>query len=323
MLGWRRTRDRYEGVPADLREALQSQGRRKSPLRRREALWGYAFISPWLLGLLIWYAGPMAASLYYSFTEYDALRPPRWSGLANYDTLIHDHRFVVSLVNTAVYTAMAVGIYMVASLGAALLLNAKLRGIGLFRAVIYLPSQLTLVASAFIWLWIFEPQFGIANYFLSKIGIPGQKWIFDPVLVKPSLAIMGFWGIGTGIIIFLAGLQSIPESLYDAAKVDGAGEIRQFFSITLPMLSPVILFNFIIAIIASFQVFDQAYIMTKGGPNDSSLFYVLYVFRNAFEFFKFGYASALAWVLFLIVLALTLVNFLISGRWVYYEVSRR
>jgi multiple sugar transport system permease protein len=318
-----RRRGRYEGLPPDLEQALRIRGRRRSAFARREAVWGYLFILPWLLGFLVWYLGPMLVSLYYSFTEYQVLTPPKWVGFANYRTLYHDHEFVVSLVNTAIYTAMSVTIYMIASLGGALLLNAKLRGMAFFRVAVYLPSQLTLVASAFIWLWILEPQFGVANYFLGKIGIPPQQWIFDPVLAKPSLAIMGLWGIGTGIIIFLAGLQSIPESLYDAAKVDGASETRLFFHITVPMLSPVILFNLIIAIIASFQVFDQAYVMTQGGPGDATLFYVLYIFNNAFQYFKMGYASALSWVLFLIVLVLTALNFKLSGRWVHYEAGER
>jgi len=179
------------------------------------------------------------------------------------------------------------------------------------------------VASAFIFLWMFQPDFGIANHLLNLIGVEPQKWLFDPILAKPTLAIMGIWGIGTGIIIFLAGLQSVPESLYDAAKVDGAGNVHQFWHVTVPLISPVLLFNLIISIIASFQVFDLAYLMTKGGPGTETLFYVLYIFRNAFELFKMGYASALAWVFFLIVLVLTFLNFRLSRRWVHYEVDAR
>jgi multiple sugar transport system permease protein len=292
-----------------------------SPTRRRETFWGYVFLAPFIVGFFLWQAYPLLLSLYYSFTDYDLLQPETWVGLGNYEHMVEDRLFWVSLVNTAIYTAMSVGIFLVFSLGGALLLNAKLRGIALFRLVVYLPSQLPLVASAFIFLWIFEPTFGVANYVLQTFGLEPQLWLFDPVLAKPTLAIMGIWGIGTGIIIFLAGLQSVPESLYDAAKVDGAGTLRQFWHVTLPMVSPVILFSLIISIIASFQVFDLAYIMTDGGPGTETLFYVLYVFRNGFEFLKMGYASALAWVLFLIVLALTFVNFRASGRWVHYEVS--
>lgn len=284
-------------------------------------LWAYIFLAPFIAGFVLWQAGPLLLSLYYSFTEYDLLQPERWVGLANYQRMIDDRLFGVSLVNTAIYTAMSVAIYLVFALGGALLLNAKLRGITFFRLVVYLPSQLPLVASAVIFLWIFEPTFGVANYILQTIGVQPQQWLFDPVLAKPTLAIMGIWGIGTGIIIFLAGLQSVPESLYDAAKVDGAGTVRQFWHVTLPMVSPVILFSLIISIIGSFQVFDLAYIMTQGGPGTETLFYVLYIYRNGFEFFRMGYASALAWVLFLLILALTYVNFRASGRWVHYEVS--
>ncbi len=266
----------------------------RSSLRRREALWGYLFLAPFIAGVLIWQAFPLLLSLYHSFTDYEVLTPPVWVGLRNYERMVGD-----------------------------LLLNAKVRGIRIFRVVTYLPSQLPIVASAFIFLWIFEPNFGIANYLLSLIGIEPQRWLFDPVLAKPTLAIMGIWGIGTGIIIFLAGLQGVPESLYDAAKVDGANATRQFIHVTLPMISPVLLFNLIIAIIGSFQVFDLAYLMTKGGPGTETLFYVLYIFRNAFELFKMGYASALAWVFFLVVLVLTFLNFRLSRRWVHYEVDVR
>jgi multiple sugar transport system permease protein len=292
-----------------------------TPSSRRETFWGYVFLAPFIVGFFLWQAYPLLLSLYYSFTNYDLLQPEEWVGLQNYQTMLDDKLFWISLVNTAIYTAMSVGIFLFFSLGGALLLNAKLRGITMFRLVVYLPSQLPLVASAFIFLWIFEPTFGVANYILQTLGLQPQMWLFDPVLAKPTLAIMGIWGIGTGIIIFLAGLQSVPESLYDAAKVDGAGQLRQFWHVTLPMVSPVILFSLIISVIASFQVFDLAYIMTDGGPGTETLFYVLYIFRNGFEFLKMGYASALAWVLFLIVLVLTFINFRASGRWVHYEVS--
>ena len=294
-----------------------------SPMRRRDTLWGYIFLGPFILGVFMWQAGPLMMSLYHSFTEYDLLTAEKWIGLGNYQRMLDDKLFWISLVNTAIYTVMSVGIYLFFSLGGALLLNANVRGITFFRLVVYLPSQLPLVASAFIFLWIFEPTFGVANYLLQTIGLEPQQWLFDPVLAKPTLAIMGIWGIGTDIIIFLAGLQSVPESLYDAAKVDGAGSLRQFWHVTIPMVSPVILFNLIISIIQSFQVFDLAYIMTDGGPGTETLFYVLYIFRNGFEFFRMGYASALAWILFLIILSLTFLNFRISGHWVHYEVSSK
>ena len=218
-----------------------------TPMRRRDTLWGYIFLGPFILGFFMWHAGPLMMSLYHSFTEYDLLTSEKWIGLGNYQRMLSDKLFWVSLKNTAIYTMMSVGLYMFFSLGGALLLNANLRGITFFRLVFYLPSQLPLVASAFIFLWIFEPTFGVANYLLQLLGLEPQQWLFDPNLAKPTLAIMGIWGIGTGIIIFLAGLQSVPESLYDAAKVDGAGILRQFWHITLPMVSPVIFFNLIIS----------------------------------------------------------------------------
>jgi len=294
-----------------------------SSLRRREAMWGYLFLAPFIAGVIVWQAGPLLLSLYHSFTDYEVLTPPEWVGLKNYQRMINDKLFWTALINTVVFTVMSVTIFMVFALGGALLLNAKVRGIRIFRVVTYLPSQLPIVASAFIFLWIFEPNFGVANFLLDLIGVEPQRWLYDPVLAKPTLAIMGIWGIGTGIIIFLAGLQSVPESLYDAAKVDGAGNVHQFWHVTLPLISPVLLFNLIISIIASFQVFDLAYLMTKGGPGTETLFYVLYIFRNAFELFKMGYASALAWVFFLIVLVLTFLNFRLSRRWVHYEVDAR
>lgn len=295
-----------------------------SSLRRHEAMWGYLFLLPFILGVVVWQALPLLLSLYHSFTDYEVLTPPVWVGLENYETMVNDKLFWTSLANTLVFTVMSVSIFMVFALGGALLLNAKVRGIRIFRVVTYLPSQLPIVASAFIFLWIFEPNFGIANHLLRTLGVEDPpRWLFDPGLAKPTLAIMGIWGIGTGIIIFLAGLQSVPESLYDAAKVDGASAVRQFWHVTLPMVSPVLLFNLIISIIGSFQVFDLAYLMTKGGPGTETLFYVLYIFRNAFELFKMGYASALAWVFFLIVLVLTFLNFRLSRRWVHYEVDVR
>lgn len=177
--------------------------------------------------------------------------------------------------------------------------------------------------NALLWLWIFNPQFGLANYVLYEFGLPQQQWIFDPVLAKPSLVLMGAWGIGSGMLIFLAGLQSIPETIYEAASIDGAGALAKFIFITIPMLSPIIFFNLIMGIIASFQVFDAAYIMTSGGPQNATLFYVLYIFRTAFESFRMGYASAMAWVLFVLIMALTVANFRLSGRWVHYETERR
>lgn len=265
----------------------------------------------------------MLLSLYHSFTAYEVLTPPRWVGFRNYERMLSDPLFSISLINTAVYTGMSVSVQLVCALAAALLLNVGVRGIGAFRLATYLPSQLPYVASSVIFLWIFEPNFGLANFALQQVGIAQQKWFFDPLLAKPMLALISAWGIGNMVLIFLAGLQSIPEVLYEAARVDGAGWWHQFTQVTVPMLSPIILFNLVISIIASFQVFDYAYMLTRGGPENATLFYVLYVFRNGFEYFNMGYAAALSWVLFVIVLVLTYVNLRLSGRWVHYEVSGR
>jgi len=294
-----------------------------SRLRRNEAIAGYLFIMPWMVGFLVWWLGPMLASLYFSFTRYEILTPPQWIGLQNYARLLRDDLFWIALANTALYTVMSVSFYMVTSLFVALLLNASLPGVGIFRAIVYLPSQVPTVVNALLWLWIFNPQFGLANYVLYELDLPQQQWIFDPVLAKPSLVLMGAWGIGSGMLIFLAGLQSIPETIYEAASIDGAGALAKFIFITIPMLSPIIFFNLIMSIIASFQVFDAAYIMTSGGPQNATLFYVLYIFRTAFESFRMGYASAMAWVLFVLIMALTVANFRLSGRWVHYETERR
>jgi multiple sugar transport system permease protein len=201
----------------------------------------------------------------------------------------------------------------------ALLLNLPLPGVPIYRTLFFLPSLTPAVANALLWVWIFSPDFGLANYLLQAVGLPPQKWLFDVNLAKPSLILMGLWGIGSQMIIFLAGLQGIPQILYEAANIDGANEWQRFWRITLPMLSPTIFFNLVIGIIGSFQVFTTAYIATQGGPQNATLFYVLYLWRNGFDYFKMGYASALAWVLLLIVLVLTLIQFRLARRLVYYE----
>jgi multiple sugar transport system permease protein len=230
-----------------------------------------------------------------------------------------DPLFYTSLYNTAFYTLLGVPLYLIAALVMALLLNLPLRGIPIYRTIYFLPSLTPAVANALLWVWIFSPDFGLANHLLGLVGLPAQKWLFDVNLAKPALILMGLWGIGSQMIIFLAGLQGIPQSLYEAASIDGAGSGRRFWHITLPMLSATIFFNLVIGIIGSFQVFTTVYIATEGGPRNATLFYVLYLWRNGFDYFKMGYASALAWVLFVIVLVLTLIQFGMARRLVYYE----
>lgn len=293
---------------------------RMSRQAKREERYFYLFISPWLIGFLVFSLGPFVASLFFSFCLYDAVIPPRWTGLANYKSLFADRLFWQSLRVTTVYSMGSVTLGIVASLAIALLLNRNIHGVAWFRTIFYLPSVISGVAVSLLWMWIFNPDFGILNYLLWAIfRIHGPAWIYSKEWVLPSLVIMSLWGIGGGIVIYLASLQGIPTELYEAAEIDGAGAWRKLRSITLPMMTPVIFFQLIMGIIGSFQVFTQAYVMTGGGPHYASLFYVLYLFRNAFKYFKMGYASALAWILFLILLGLTILVFRSASLWVYYE----
>jgi len=294
--------------------------RRKSVLHRREAWEGRLCILPWLVGFVVFTAGPMLASAYFAFTKFDALSAPEWIGLGNFvDMVTKDDLFWVSLYNTAYYTSLSIPLYLLIALCAAMALNVRYPSVSIFRTVFYLPSITPSVASAILWLMIFQPDYGLLNTFLTWIHLPTRQWLFDPQVAKLVFVIMGIWGIGNFMVIFLAGLQSIPEHLYEAAAIDGAGWWARLRHVTLPMLSPIIFFNLVIGIIGSFQVFTAAYIITDGGPVNSTLFYVLYLWNNAFQFFEMGYASALAWVLFVVVLIFTFIQFKLANRWVYYE----
>lgn len=284
----------------------------------------YLFISPWLIGFFIFVAGPMLASLYFSFTEFSGFGSPEWVGLKNYVTLFTDDPlFRKSLWNTFFYTIFSVPLGLIAGYLLAVLLNSKVKYMPLFRTIFYLPSIVPAVASSLLFILIFQPQFGIANAILEFFGLPTSKWLYSEMMAKPTLIIMSLWGVGGGMIIYLAGLQDIPQSLYEAAELDGAGPLQKFFKITIPMTSNVIFFNLIMGIIGSFQIFTQAYIVSdgKGGPNNATLFYVLYLYQNAFQYFKMGYASALAWILFIITVVFTFLVFRYIGRMVYYEVD--
>lgn len=280
---------------------------------------GYLFVLPWILGFLIFTAGPMLASIVIAFMKWEVITTPEFVGVQNFTALIHDPLFTTSLYNTAFYTILAVPLQLVVALLTAMLLNTKVRGIAFYRTIYYLPSVTPVVASAMLWLWIFNPEFGLANALLDKLGLPKQLWLLDPNWAKPAFIFMSLWGVGGTMVIFLAGLQGVPAELYEAASIDGASTLQRFRRITLPMLTPVIFFNLLIGLIDSFQIFSSAYIMTDGGPQNRTLFYVLYLYRNGFKYFQMGYASALAWVLFVIVLLVTLLQFRFSRRWVYYE----
>lgn len=299
----------------------------KSPERfsratRRNLMYGLIFVSPWLIGLAVFVIYPVIASAYYSFTEYSVVKPPEWVGLENYRYLFtQDKLFPTALKNTLYYVFIFVPLSTVMSLTLALLLNMKVKGMAFYRTVFYLPSIVPAIAMSMLWLWILNPQYGLANEVLRNLGLPALGWMSSPTWSKPSLIIMSLWAAGGGIVIFLAGLQDIPQHLYEAADLDGAGSLAKIFKITIPLLTPSIFFNFVIDMIAAFQYFTSAYVMTggQGGPLDSTLFYVLLLYRNAFSYFKMGLASAMAWILFIIVFVLTLILFKSSDRWVYYE----
>jgi len=297
------------------------------PLRRREAIDCYVFILPWLLGLLIFTVGPFVAGFYFSLANYDAISPPRWIGLGNYKTLLMgDPKFRLALSNTAFYVALSVLPGVVLALLLALLLNLKVRGITIFRTLFYIPSIVPAVASISLFIWLLHDRFGLVNEFLhNAFGIIGPNWLTSPQWTKPSLVLWSFWGLGGGMVIYLAALQGVPEALYEAASIDGAGSLRRFWNITIPMISPTLFFVLVMGIIGSFQVFTPVYILgaqhatAVAGPMDSLLFWVVYIYNTAFFYFRFGRASALAWILFIVLVVLTIIQFRLARSWVYYE----
>lgn len=298
--------------------ALPRRPRRRSRLGRREAVAAYLFITPAMIGLVGLIAFPILFALYISFTDYNFIHM-HFIGFANYRKLLHDPLFWRSLGVTWYYVLVSIPLNLVVGLALAMLLNRKLRGIGLFRTIYYLPSLVGGVAVSLLFLWLLNPNFGLINYLLSLVHIHGPQWLYSEVWVIPAMILMSLWGVGGSMLINLAALQGVPTELEEAARIDGASRARVVWHITLPMISPVILFNLILGIIGSFQIFTQAYVMTGGGPDNASLFYVLYLYQNAFEFFKMGYASAMAWLLLVMLLVLTLLVFRSSGAWVFYQ----
>jgi multiple sugar transport system permease protein len=289
-------------------------------LTKHEAIWAYILISPWIIGFILFTLGPMIASLIFSFTDYSVVKSVSFVGIANFtELLFRDYRFWHSLRVTLTYAVFAIPMGLTLGLLLALLLNAKVPGIAVWRTVYYTPSVVSGVAVAVLWSYLFNPRFGVINWILSLGGIEGPGWLSSPQWALPALILMSLWGVGGGMIIYLAGLQGIPTTLYEAAQIDGANAIQSFFKITLPLITPVLFYNLTIGIISTFQIFTQVYVMTSGGPAESTLFYNLYLFNNAFRYHRMGYASALAWVLFLIVMVLTLLVFRSSSMWVYYE----
>ncbi|ACQ82140.1 binding-protein-dependent transport systems inner membrane component [Beutenbergia cavernae DSM 12333] len=289
--------------------------------RLRASLPAYGFLLPWLIGLVVLTIGPMALSLYYSFSEYSLLAPPEWIGLDNYREMFSDPRYLASARVTLTYVLVSVPLEMVIALGVAMLLNRGLRGIAAYRAVYYVPSLLGgSVAIAILWREIFGSE-GLVNDVLGWFGIESGSWVTNPDTSLWTLIILRVWQFGAPMVIFLAGLRQIPSEVLEAAQVDGAGAVRRFLRITLPLLSPIVFFNLVLQIIGSFQAFTPAYIVSggSGGPADSTLFYTLYLYQEAFGNFRMGYAAAMAWVLLLVIAAFTAANFLMSRFWVFYE----
>jgi multiple sugar transport system permease protein len=291
-------------------------------LKRGESIGGYACIAPWLAGFMFFTLGPMLASLYYSFTNFRVINVPRWVGMENYVyAFTKDYLFWTSLQRTLTWTLLTVPIGMMGSMLAAILLNQGLAGTAFFRTLFYLPSLTPVAAAAVLWKWILHSDAGALNYLLEQVGIQGPGWLVSPDWALFALALIALWtGIGGNrMIIFLAGLQGVPQELYEAAEIDGANGLQKTLNVTIPLISPTVFFNLILGVIGSFQVFAMAFITTKGGPAYATWFYALHIYTQAFESFDMGYASALSWVLFIIVVSLTLAQFQGSGRWVYYE----
>jgi len=297
--------------------------KRKLSLSQRDSIWAYMFISPWLIGFLIFTLSPMVASLYYSFSNYNIISAPIWTGLANYIKLFaEDPLFWHSLRVTIKFAILALPLNLIVGFTIAVLLNQEIPGVNIWRTMYFLPSVIAGVAVALLWVRIFNTRIGLLNPFLRSIGIANPPgWLQDPTWAVPSLVIMGLWSVGGSMIIYLAGLQGIPTTLYEAAKIDGANSWRRFRHVTIPMMTPVIFYNLVLGLIGAFNYFTEVYVATggSGGPVRSTLFYNLYLYQNAFKFFDMGYASALAWILFVIVLLVTLLVFRSSPMWVFYE----
>lgn len=287
-------------------------------MQRREALYGLLFVCPAIFGMLIFNLGPVLASLFFSFTKYSIITKPKWNGLANYQKAFTEELVAQSFGITAYYVLVSVPLGIGLAFAVALLLN-KIKGAHLYRTAFYVPSVVPTVASAVIWLVILNPSVGLVNYFISLFGVKGPGWLIDPDWATPGLILMSLWSIGTGMVLYLAGLQSVPEHLYEAAEIDGARAFRRFIAITLPMMTPTLFFHLVMGLIASFQAFNAPFIMTNGGPVNSTYYISLLIYDNAFRYFKMGYASATAWILFMLVLLLTFLILKTSRSWVYYE----
>ncbi len=291
-----------------------------------ETFWGWLFVLPAVLGLLIFKLGPVVASLFLSFTKYDIISAPQWAGVANYNKLLGDDLWLRSVGVTLRYVGLFVPSALITAYAIALLMSRDVKGIYVYRTIWYLPSIVPAVASATIWRWGLNPEFGPINYPLKLLGLPSPRWLTDPDWIVPSIVFISLWGLGNTVLIFLASIKGVPSTYYEAAEVDGAGLWTRFRHITLPLTSSIIFYQLIVNVIGSFQVFGVAYVLfvrnssaSSAGPDNAALFYVLYMYRNAFSYFRNGYASAMAWVLFVVIMLLTVLLFYSQSRWVYYE----
>jgi multiple sugar transport system permease protein len=292
---------------------------KRGSIERSQQRWGYFFIAPCIFGLLVFSFGPMLFSLIISFTQWNIVTPAEFIGLENFKTLIHDPLVGISVRVTLYYTVLSVPLITVITFLLALALNTKVKGQHIFRTIFYIPSIVPIVASCALWVYIFNPMFGLMNSMFRALGLPPQNFLFSPGGAIPGLALMAVWLSGNTVVIYLAGLQGISRELYEAANLDGAGIFQNFFHITLPMMTPIVFFNMLMAIINAMQTFSQAFIMTGGGPNNASLFLSLYVYQEAFKFQKMGYAAAVSWVLFFMVAIVAGIVFKTSRKWVFYE----
>jgi multiple sugar transport system permease protein len=300
---------------------MSLRNRWKNQTFRKQFILGLLFVSPWVIGFLIFGLYPIIVSFYYSLCQYDVLRIPQFIGLRNYKNLLFDDNyFWISIWNTLYYTILRVPLSIAGSLLLAVLVNNAVKGVKIFRTIYFIPSIVTGVVLSVLWLWMLNPQYGLINSFLAYLGIQGPLWLLDPQWSKLSLVLMSLWSIGGGrMIVFLAALQGIPQHLYEAVDIDGGGWWAKFRNVTVPMLSPVIFLWTILEVIFSLQVFVEAYVMTKGGPLNSTLFYNLYLYNRAFEDFDMGYASALAWLLLIFTLVITFIQLRLSRKWVHYD----
>lgn len=299
--------------------------RELSAERRREAIAGYLFISPWLIGFIVFFVGPIIASFILSFTQWNIVGSPQWIGLDNYQTIFtNDPRFIKAIQVTLTYSVFYLPLEVACGIGLAVLMNRKLKGIGIFRTLFYMPSVVPQVAAALVWLWMLNARYGVVNTLLDKVGVTGPNWLGSPAYILPSLILIALWGVGGTAVIYLAGLQNIPEVFYEAATVDGANSLQKFFRITLPLLSPTIFFQLVLGLIGVFQTFTPAFIAAggTGGPLQSGLFYMLYLYNRGFVTLRMGYASALAWILTVFILIVTVLVLRSSRYWVYYETDR-